>query len=51
MDDYWDSEDQWLEESRCLVCKANIGLSDLFVCSATCEDLLALRVTRASQLI
>lgn len=43
MDEYWDSEDQWIDEARCLVCKTNLGPSGLFVCSATCGDLLELR--------
>lgn len=40
MDEFWDSGDQWYDESRCIVCKTRS--SDL-VCSATCEDVLSIR--------
>jgi hypothetical protein len=45
MDEYWDSQDQWVDESRCIVCK---GSSAELVCSATCSDVLALGVSNAS---
>lgn len=35
MNEYWDSREQWVDESRCIVCKTP---SAEFVCSATCED-------------
>lgn len=47
MDDYWDSDDQWQDESRCIVCK---GRSSELVCSATCEDVLTIRRELASAL-
>lgn len=40
MDDYWDSEDQWLDESRCIVCDTR---SFELICSATCSDVLNIR--------
>lgn len=40
MDDYWDSEDQWIEEPECIVCKGpSVGL----ICSNTCNDIMLLR--------
>lgn len=45
MDEYWDSEDQWVDESRCIVCKS---YSAELVCSVTCSDLVALRADSAS---
>ena len=43
MDEWYDSEDQWVDEGRCVVCKVNVGYSSDLVCSATCADLLGLR--------
>lgn len=40
MDEYYDSEEQWVEEGRCYVCGTR---STEDVCSAVCSDLLALR--------
>lgn len=40
MDEYWDSEDQWSGEGKCLVCGTR-SADD--VCSATCSDLLSLQ--------
>lgn len=45
MDDYWDNEDQWQDESRCIVCKTR---SPELVCSATCEDMRELLHLRQS---
>ncbi len=40
MDEYWDSRDQWVGESRCIVCD---DLSAELVCSATCSDVLSFK--------
>ena len=40
MDDYWDSEDQWVDEPECIVCK---GYSLTLVCSGSCQDVMMLR--------
>lgn len=40
MDEYWDSEDQWSEEGRCIVCHTR---AEGLVCSATCQDVLDLK--------
>lgn len=41
MDEYWDSQDQWSEEARCLVCGGRVS-DDVFVCSVSCADLQSL---------
>lgn len=43
MDEYWDSEDQWIDEVRCIGCKQNTGRNGPDICSATCLDLLAMQ--------
>lgn len=40
MDEYWDSEDQWIDEPECIVCK---GYSIALICSKACNDILLLR--------
>lgn len=42
MDEYWDSEDQWVDEPECIVCK---GYSITLVCSNACNDIMLLRST------
>lgn len=43
MDEYWDGDDQWVDESRCIVCKVRLIYSTDLVCSATCQDVLHIR--------
>jgi predicted nucleic acid-binding Zn ribbon protein len=43
MNEHYDSWDQWIEESRCMICGSNMKYSDGVVCSATCADVLDLR--------
>jgi hypothetical protein len=36
------SEQEWNDESRCLVCRGLMGKSEELICSATCEDIYSL---------
>ena len=36
------SDDEWPDDSRCLVCKTNLGKSTELVCSVTCEEIQGL---------
>ena len=40
MDDYYDTDDQWLSEGRCIVCK---NRSEQDICSTLCGQIMALR--------
>lgn len=40
MDEYWDSDDQWQDESRCIVCSTR---SQDYICSVTCGEILSIR--------
>jgi len=33
------SENDWADDSRCIVCKTNLGKSVELVCSVTCEEI------------
>ena len=42
MDEYWDSEDQWVDEGeKCVVCFTRV--QDAVICSVTCADVLSIR--------
>lgn len=41
MDEYWDAEDRWVNEARC-ICGERVA-DNVFVCSATCADIQAIR--------
>jgi len=32
-------EPDWADDSKCLVCKGDMGKSSELICSATCEDI------------
>lgn len=39
----WDDRERWEDDSKCLVCKADMGKSQALICSATCEDVFSAR--------
>lgn len=42
----WDNREYWEDNSRCLVCKADMGKSEALICSVTCEDIWQLKSQR-----
>lgn len=45
----WDDREYWEDDSKCLVCKENMGKTEALICSATCEDIWS-RLSGARQL-
>lgn len=39
------SDEGWDDDSRCIICGADMGKSAELVCSATCVDVQSLRVS------
>lgn len=35
----WDNREYWEDDSKCVVCGADMGKSLALICSATCEDI------------
>lgn len=35
----WDDRECWDDDSKCLVCRENMGKTTSLFCSATCEDI------------
>lgn len=41
----WDDRERWEDDSKCLVCKGDLGKSQVTLCSATCVDIWQWRET------
>ena len=39
----WDDREYYEDDSKCIVCKGDMGKSEALVCSATCEDIWLLK--------
>lgn len=39
----WDDRGYWEDDSKCIVCAADMGKSPELICSATCEDIFELK--------
>jgi hypothetical protein len=39
----WDDREYYEDDSKCIVCKDDMGKSEALVCSATCEDIWLLK--------
>lgn len=35
----WDDREYWEDDSKCLVCRGNMGKTTFLLCSVTCEDI------------
>lgn len=42
----WDDRECWEDDSKCLVCRENMGKTEALICSATCEDIWQLKSQR-----
>lgn len=42
----WDDREYYEDDSKCIVCKGDMGKSEALVCSATCEDIWLLKSQR-----
>jgi len=43
----WDDSGRWEDDSKCVVCGADMGKSQVLICSATCEDISLYRESRS----
>jgi len=44
----WDDHERWEDDSKCLVCKGDLGKSQTLLCSATCVDIYQWRESSPS---